>query len=287
MTPTFIPFVASRFRSDGGAMYGLVPKSIWQKMTQADENNTIGQVANSCLITLADGRRGIIDTGCGDSSWYSAAQRTQKGIPDEWPLMEALSSFDIEPDALDFVVLTHAHWDHVGGLCDPDGNPVFPNAEIFLHAEEHRLLVSGDPVLGAAYPPTTRANVEGVGEQLTLVDGDATEILPGLVLRRSGGHTHGHCVVHLHQFETETHGLVKEAIHTADACPSQHHLRPQFQTAYDTHPLDMRAWKLEWLPRAAEEGILMLWGHDANSYGSWLSINDRGHLKIDRHWGEG
>lgn len=138
--PTFsVTFLtASTFVSDGGAMFGLVPKPIWSKMVVPDQHNAIPQRGNSLLLRCSDGRLGLVETGCGNPSWFPKKERKHHGLPESWQLMDALAQADVSPAAIDFILLTHAHWDHAGGLFDPVSNKsVFPNATIYLHQHEY------------------------------------------------------------------------------------------------------------------------------------------------------
>jgi glyoxylase-like metal-dependent hydrolase (beta-lactamase superfamily II) len=275
------PITASRFRADGGAMFGLVPKAIWSKRIPADARNTIAQNGTSILFQLPDGRKGIVDAGCGDPSDFSERYRILHGIPDEpWPLLGAIQDRGWTAEDIDFVVLTHLHWDHAGGVFKgTPRTPTFPNAVCFLHAEEWEDATRRDPLLHKAYPEELVCPLETLTEyQLRLCSGRETEILPGIFLEQSGGHTRGHCVVrfkhpdlHLQSLRGGSVALLSEqAVFMADACPTRHHFRLVFQPAYDTYPLDSRRWKQRRLPEYAADGTLVLFDHDPEVYGGIL-----------------
>ncbi len=267
------PLIASTFRSDGGSMFGLVPKPIWSKLTPADERNRIAQSANVLLVELNDGRRGLIDTGCGSAHKFSDKERSLHGLGGGWPLEEALAARGTGLDAIDFVIFTHLHWDHAGGAGRPDGQggiaPSFPRAVHIVHEQEWWDAVSGNPLLYKSYPAETLAPLRQMESRLQLISGADTEVLPGIRLIQSGGHTRGHCVVLIHddplRMDHPGSGAVPATstlVFAGDVCPSRHHLRMVFQTAYDTFPLQTRAWKREWLKRIADERIMLCFDHD-------------------------
>lgn len=286
------PLVASRFRSDGGAMFGLVPKPIWSRLIPPNENNGIPQNANCLLVELADGRKGLVDTGCGDPAWYSEKQRSIQGLDPEWLLPEALGAHDTELEDIAFVILSHLHWDHVGGVgrMGEDGEPrlSFPNAQHFVHTAEWRDAGSKDPLLGQSYPPESLAALQATqSDSVLLVTDAAPDVLPGIRLARSGGHTYGHCAVVLSDEDLVVNhpdagalGAVDTLVYAGDVCPTSSHLRLVFQTAYDTYPLDTRQWKLDHLPTIAAEPYLLMFDHDPALFGATLVPDERGGFTV-------
>jgi glyoxylase-like metal-dependent hydrolase (beta-lactamase superfamily II) len=274
------PIVYSRFLSDGGAMFGLVPRPIWSRLIAPNEQNGIPQNANGLLITLADGRRGIIDTGCGDPMGYSEKSRQVHGLERDWLLPQHLLRLGVSPEAIDFVVFTHLHWDHAGGVVWPDGREVFPNATFYIHEKEWEDAISGNPLLYKSYPPETIAPLRHHPRR-TLVRGDQQDVLPGVRMMRTGGHTRGHCAVLLGQCtfvesaQPGTHRVFPGIVYAGDVCPTRHHLRLVFQAAYDTFPLETRHWKHTWLPHCAENRIPVFFSHDPECCGALLAADER------------
>lgn len=272
------PLIASTFTSDGGTMFGLVPKPIWAKKVQVDERNRIPQHAHALLVELADGRRGLVDTGCGSADRYPEKEQRLHGLGPGWPLLEALQARGLAPEQIDFLVLTHLHWDHGGGAVAPASwgrTAAFPRARAYLHELEWEDACSGNPLLYKSYPD----ELMQAWRQLAVetVRGDETEILPGVRLVRTSGHTRGHCAVWLHHPRLElahpdaaAFAGVRDLVLAGDVCPSQHNLRMVFQTSYDTFPLDTRAWKRAWLPRIARDNMLLMFDHDPQAYGALI-----------------
>jgi glyoxylase-like metal-dependent hydrolase (beta-lactamase superfamily II) len=288
------PLVASRFRSDGGAMFGLVPKPIWAKRLPPDEHNAVAQYARVLLIEWPDGRRGLLDTGCGDPARFSEPERRRHGLTDDWPLLAQLAACGIEPESIDVVILSHLHWDHAGGLVrlTPEGGlaPLFPWATLVLHALEWEDAMSGDPLLYKSYPDSVTQPLRAwPWERVRLVQADDHEVVPGVRLVRSGGHTRGHCCVHIEArdmvvraagVEVETPRLV----YAGDVCPTQHHLRLVFQTAYDTFPLQARQWKYNWLPRIARDEAILCFDHDPDLWGARIKPDAQEEYRVTQSW---
>ncbi len=133
------PLIASRFASDGGSMFGLVPKTIWSRLIQPDLQNRIPQNANVLLVENHDGQKGLFDTGCGDPARFDTQTLERQGLSTDWPLQDALSKLDIAPSEIEFIVLTHLHWDHAGGvgrMVDGTLELTFPNACVYIHEQE-------------------------------------------------------------------------------------------------------------------------------------------------------
>lgn len=283
---TITPIVASHFATDGGALFGLVPKPIWSRGLPANERNAVPQRANVCLLEWPDGRRGLLDSGCGDPAWFSEKEQRLQAMPPGWPLLQALRDLTIEPDTIDFVALTHLHWDHAGGIgriLEGQLQLTFPQADYFVHAQEWHDACSGNPLLYKSYPADVLAPLQAVANQrLRLIESDRTTIAPGLTMHRSGGHTRGHCAfelqgepMHLQHPAADAFGPCIKAVYAGDVCLTAHHLRLVFQTAYDTFPLDTRAWKQQWLPRIADEGMVLLFGHDPDRFAAHIAADPR------------
>lgn len=283
------PLIASTFTSDGGTMFGLVPKPIWSKRIATDEQNRIAQHAHVLLVETEDGRVGLVDAGCGAAERFSEREVRLHGLGPGWPLHDALRARDIAPDEIDFVVFTHLHWDHAGGAIAPPAfarERTFPNARLYIHALEWEDATSRNPLLYKSYPPDL---IDGLREcDIELVPADDTEILPGLWLHRTSGHTRGHCAIRiahprlalLHPRAAPFAG-VTQLLLAGDVCPTQHNLRMVFQTSYDTFPLDTRSWKREWLPRIAREKMLLLFDHDPDAYGALIRPDEKEEFAVE------
>lgn len=270
-------------------MFGLVPRAIWQKKVQLDARHTIPQFARTLLVELADGRRGLVDTGCGSAEKFSPREQELHGLGPGWPLQENLAACGLALEDIDFVVYTHVHWDHAGGAGAPAslGRALsFPNALHYLHALEWEDAGSGNPLLFKSYPPDLVHTLRQA--RLHLVQMDEEEILPGVRLIRTSGHTRGHCSILLQDRALEFVHPQASAMTgcgglllAGDVCPSQHNLRMVYQTSYDTFPLDTRAWKQTWLPRIARERLLLLFDHDPDAVGAFIRPDPREEFVVE------
>lgn len=284
------PLVASTFASDGGTMFGLVPKPIWARRVRPDDHNRIPQHAHSLFVELDDGRRGFVDTGCGSAERFPDKERALHGLGPGWPLGEWMARRGLRPEDIDFVVFTHLHWDHGGGAVAPPslGRALtFPRARHVVHALEWEDATSGDPLLYKSYPAGMIDALRSA--DWDLVREDDREVFPGVHLVRTSGHTRGHAAVRLAHPALElghadaaSFAHVRELLLAGDVCPSQHNLRMVFQTSYDTFPLDTRAWKRAWLPRIARERILLMFDHDPDAFGALIRPDPKEEFAVER-----
>lgn len=245
-----------RFRLDGGIMYGVVPKLLWQALTPPDAQNRI-PFAMNCVLAR-DGRHTVlIDAGPGDK--LSPLERNAHALEPGSPLLASLEALGVTAADIDVVALSHLHWDHAGGATTRDARrqtvPTFPNATYFVNRLEWEDATSGAPELSGSYAAENFAPLEAAG-QLMLVE-DGQEIVPGLWTRVTGGHTRGH-----QAFLLESDGAA--AVYPGDLCPVVTHLRRMWCAAYDLYPVETRRRKPELLGEAADRGWWMLWDHDPN-----------------------
>ena len=268
-------------------MFGLVPKPLWSRLITSDERNRVPQKANSLLVELDDGRIGLVDTGGGNPAWHSEKVREIEAMNEQWDLIASLALYDLTPNDISFVVLTHLHWDHAGGIgrLDEQGGPclTFPNAQHFVHAVEWDDANSNNPLFGNSYPIEIWGNLEAVRQDgLLLVTDAAPDILPGVRMARSGGHTRGHCAViltgdplTLRHPDAETFPTVDTVVFAGDVCPTKGHFRILYETAYDTFPLDTRQWKQTFLPEIASQGYLIAFCHDYQLAGALIAADEQ------------
>jgi glyoxylase-like metal-dependent hydrolase (beta-lactamase superfamily II) len=243
-----------RFLLDAGVMYGVVPKSVWEKSTPPDPLNRI-PFAIHCVLARNGQQTVLIDTGYGGK--MSPLDRAAHAAEPGNPIIESLATLGVAPAEIDLVVFTHLHWDHAGGATRWDDSrravPAFPNATHFVNRLEWEDAISSAPELAGSYATENFAALEASG-QIVLLDGDV-EIAPGLSTQVTGGHTRGHQAI-VFRADGQT------AIYPGDLCPVITHMRRLWCAAYDLYPLEVRRRKPEMLAAAADGDWWVLWDHD-------------------------
>ena len=242
------------FRLDGGAMFGAVPKVLWEKRIPSDERNRIPMGLNCILVTTPDGRV-LLDTGIG--SKLGAKQQDIFAIAQPPTVETSLATLGLTPEDIDHVVLSHCDFDHLGGATRrrEDGAivPTFPRATYHIRKEEWEDLTHPNQRSKSTYFEENWRAIEEAGlVKLIAHDG---EILPGIATHHTGGHTRGHVVI---EIASEGEG----AVYMGDLMPTHHHLNPLWVMAYDNFPMTSIEQRGAWTKRLAERGWWLLFYHD-------------------------
>lgn len=250
-------------RLDGGSMFGVVPKALWQRRSAPDDQNRI-LLATNCLLVRSPTQTVLVDTGYGGKA--SDRDRQHFALECENVLVNNLAAIGVEPEHIDLVILTHLHFDHAGGCTANDSSgqpvPVFPRARYVIQQHEWDDATADLPELTGNYFKRDFLPLQEAG-QLELIDGEA-ELIPGLTCRLTGGHTRGHQIIHL---SSGGH----QAIYPADLCPSTAHLRTFWTMAYDQYPLALRRIKPRVLGDAADQQWLVIFDHDPQVQAAYLT----------------
>jgi len=250
------------FRLDGGAMFGVVPKVLWQKTDPADEKNRILMGVN-CLLVRTSDRNILIDTGTG--SKYSSRLGDIYQISKPRKLLSELNKRGLKPEDIDTVILSHLHFDHCGGntYYNPNGNPVptFPAAKYVVQKREWEEALDPNPREKASYLPENLYPIEEWG-LLELIEGDQT-IAEGIQILVTGGHTRAHQIVRVTS-EGET------ALFLADLIPTSSHLKIPYVMGYDLYPLETMAYKEKILVQAKENHWLLIFEHSPRLEAGYL-----------------
>jgi glyoxylase-like metal-dependent hydrolase (beta-lactamase superfamily II) len=256
---------------DGGAMFGVVPKTLWQKRAPADEENRILLGLNSVVIRTGSATV-LIETGIGNkqSAKMVEIHRSQALLP------ASLAAAGVSPAEITHVVNTHLHFDHCGWntTLHADGSvtPTFPNARYFAHrgeVEHGHLQLDRDRVsyLSPNYDPLIESG------QMTLVDNASIrnnpEIVPGVWVEVFAGHTAQMLGVHI-----ESAG--RHACYIGDLLPTSHHLDPTWVMGYDLDPVTCIAERKRFLARAIPEQWMVLFTHDHHLPAATISLNEKG-----------
>jgi methylmalonyl-CoA epimerase len=240
-------------RLDGGAMFGVVPKALWEKRAPADERNRITLAMRPLVVRGA--RTMLIDAGLGDKE--NAAFHDLYGVDRSRNLDHTLAEAGLSANDIDIVLASHLHFDHAGGFTVRDANgtlrPRFPRAQYIVRRGEwedatHPHERNRASYLADNYVPLAEAGV------LQLVDDDVT-IMPGVRVRRTGGHTMHHQMVII-----ESGG--RTAAFVADMMPTTAHLSNPWIMGFDLYPMDTLGAKRQFVREAIDKETLVFFEHD-------------------------
>lgn len=255
---------ASGQQLDGGAMFGVVPKPLWERRLAADARNRI-PMGMRCLLVEHESELVLIDTGVGNKESakfhdiYGIENRVD-GMDDSLPtaLEAGIAAAGFTAADVTLVINTHLHFDHAGGntLRTADGTvvPSFPNARYVVQAGEMEYASRANERTSASYFPANWDAVRDAG-RLELVTGEP-ELLSGVQLRRTPGHTPHHQSIVLRS-GGET------ACFLGDVVPTTHHLPLPWIMGYDVEPLVTLESKRALLADALREDWLLVFEHDA------------------------
>jgi methylmalonyl-CoA epimerase len=242
------------FRLDGGAMFGVVPKPLWEQKAPPDDRNRI-LLAMRPLVVDADWGRMIVDCGAGDK--MDAKSADIYGLDRRRHLDHALADAGLSADSVDFALATHLHFDHFGGattrLADGSLKPRFPRATYFIRRAEWEDATHPHDRNRASYLPDDFLPLQKAAV-VGFYDADQ-EIQPGVRVVRTGGHTGQHQIVFL-----ESGG--KTAVFTADLIPTAAHIQDPWIMGYDLFPMESLAFKKRFIREAIEREYLIFFEHD-------------------------
>lgn len=265
---------AGRFGLDGGAMFGIVPKPLWQSRIEPDDHNRI-PLHTRCLLLQNEDRTILIDTGIGDvfeGTKYTDIYAIDPTAP---TLQDALNACGVGVDAVTDVILTHLHFDHCGGSTRREGDrrvPTFPNATYHIQQQHWEWAIDANPKEHGSFLHDTFRPLETNG-QIHRINGPTT-LFPGVDVRLVHGHTEAQQIVKLSDAE---HTLV----YVADLLPTSHHLPPAWTMAYDVRPLVTIEEKADFLHQAADGNWTLFFEHDPNVVTADVARTDK-HVQIER-----
>ncbi|MGE5244608.1 MAG: methylmalonyl-CoA epimerase [Betaproteobacteria bacterium] len=253
------------FRLDGGSMFGVVPKPLWEKRAPADERNRITLAMRPLVIRGA--RTMIVDAGVGDKE--DAKFADIYGLDRARSLDHTLAEAGLTVEDIDIVLATHLHFDHAGGFTVRDASgrvrPRFPRAQYVVRRGEWEDATHATERTRASYLPDNYVPLAEAGV-LLLVDEDQT-IMPGVKVRRTGGHTMHHQMVVI-----ESGG--RTAAFVADLLPTTAHLPAPWIMGYDLYPLDTLATKKQFVAEAIERRTLVFFEHDPATPAGYIVEQD-------------
>lgn len=245
---------AGTFRSDAGALFGPVPRLLWDRLVaeEIDHEHRLLQALN-CLVIETPAGRVLVETGIGERVTEKArAMRVYQGDA----VGPALEKAGVEPGTVDIVAMSHLHFDHAGGLLRADGTRAFPRATIVAQRAEWEIALDDNSRIVASYDQPELRLVREWGEA-GWADGER-ELLPGVSVIPTGGHSRGHQAVIVRGSGPNGRTLA----FFGDLCMRPWSANPRWVTAFDDFPLDSVEVKGELFRRAAEEQWIVMLSHE-------------------------
>jgi glyoxylase-like metal-dependent hydrolase (beta-lactamase superfamily II) len=241
------------FALDGGSLFSVVPRVVWERYFEPDEQNRVRIGLNALLVRT--GRENVlVDTGIGYK--WDARSLDRYSIRHETDVIAELGRLGLEPEDIDIVINTHLHFDHAGtNTLERDGQvvPTFPRARYVVQRGEFEHALSPHERDRASYNPQDIKPVADAG-QLELVDGDR-EIAKGVRVIKVAGHNRDlQCV------RVDSGG--ETAFMFADLLPTTAHVPPAWVMSFDLYPVETLEQKKRLIPQAVSEGWVCVFEHD-------------------------
>ena len=265
-----LPIHTGNFKLDGGAMFGVVPKVIWNKLVPANENNLCNW-SMRCLLVEIEDRKILIDTGIGNKQ--SEKFYGHYDLNGEDTLMGSLSSRGISADQITDVLLTHLHFDHCGGAIIRDAEsliPQFPNAVYHLTESHWNHANNPNDRERASFLPENFLPLNELGLLNFVKEGDM--IADCIEIKVFNGHTFGMIAPIIHWGATKL-------MYMADLIPAAAHIPVNYVMGYDIQPLITMEEKKSLLPWLESEQVWLIFEHDASFCRAQVQQNDRGQFK--------
>lgn len=265
------------FKLDGGAMFGVVPKTLWSKVHPADERN-LCTWAMRCLLVETEGHLILIDNGIGDKQDDKFLSHYH--LHGDATLESSLKKRGFSPDDITDVFLTHLHFDHCGGSIKRVGEklvPAFKNATYWSNRFHWEWATRPNPREKASFLKENILPIEESG-QLKFVDADRLNptdtpmvkgLFPGFDVLLVNGHTDAMMVPYL-RYKGRT------VIYLADLMPSKHHIPLPWVIGYDTRPLLSMQEKAPVLEEAADQGSILFFEHDSDTECATVERTEKG-----------
>ena len=247
------PLTDGFFRLDGGAMFGVVPKPLWERRMAADERNRIRLGMRPLLVRGA--KTLLIDAGIGNK--MDAKSESMYGLERTYNLHHALKDAGLQPADVDVVLASHLHFDHAGGFTARQSSgaitPAFPRARYLVRRGEWQDATHPHERNRASYLPDNFVPLAAAGA-IDFLDADEV-IMPGIRVVRTGGHTMHHQIVFI-----ESGG--RTAAFAADLIPTTAHIDEAWIMGYDLYPMDTLAFKRTFIREAIDREYLIFFEHD-------------------------
>jgi methylmalonyl-CoA epimerase len=261
------------FKLDGGAMFSVVPRPLWEKLAPADDRHRI-QLAMRPLLVEADWGRLLVDCGAGDK--MAPKQADIYALTREHHLDHALSDAGLTSASIDIALATHLHFDHFGGATVRKQGalvPRFPNARYVIRSAEWEDATHPHERNRASYLQEDFVPLKDAGV-VDFFEGDQT-VKPGVRVARTGGHTGQHQIVYV-----ESGG--KTAVYVADMIPTMAHLQDPWVMSYDLFPMETLAFKRRFIRDAIDREYLILFEHDPRISAGYIREDASGRRYVEQ-----
>lgn len=279
------PIPTGIFGLDGGAMFGTVPKVLWEKSNPPDEKNRIKMEARGLLLK-SPGNNILID--CGNGGHFVTKYGEKLGtkfaemynIDDNGPSLEkSLNAHGLRVDDIHHVILTHLHFDHAGGATvERDGQlvPTFPKAKYYVQRANLETATQPNLREKASY---FEANFKPLIDSgvLTVLEGPKENLLPGISTLISNGHTQGQQMVKVSDGKTSL-------LYCGDVVPTSSHVRVPWLMGYDLHPLILMEEKQKYLSEAADHSWYLFFEHDPYCDSAVIEKKGADFAVKERYW---
>lgn len=270
------PINTGNFKLDGGAMFGVVPKTIWQRTNPADENNMCNW-SMRCMLIEDGNRLMLIDTGIGDKQ--SEKFFSYYYLFGDAALKSSIEALGFSLDDITDVFLTHLHFDHVGGAIMRDKNgqfrPFFKNATYWSNEKHWKWAVEPNAREKASFLSENILPIQESG-QLKFIDRQSdltTDVFPNIDVLFVDGHTESQMIPHI-KYKDQT------IVFMADLLPSVGHIPLAYVMGYDTRPLLTLNEKDQFLRRAVDEKFVLFLEHDYYNECCTLKMTEKG-VRLD------
>ncbi|MBK8551016.1 MAG: MBL fold metallo-hydrolase [Ignavibacteria bacterium] len=263
------------FKLDGGAMFGVVPKNLWQKTNPADEQNRIDMCTRALLMDSGK-RKILVDTGIG----YKLSEKVNK-IYDvdfsEFTLEKGLENLNLKKDDITDVILTHLHFDHTGGSTFYDENrnlkPSFPNAVYHVQKKQYEWALNPTERDRASFFPVNYKPLED-NKVLNLIDGEI-KFDDFISLHTVNGHTSNMQLIKISD-EKNT------VFYAADLVPTAGHVPAPYVMGYDLFPLTTLEEKHKYLKEISDNNWTIFFEHDPHNECAKIGLNEKGYFVKER-----